>query len=75
MRLESELTLQGLEAHEPFTIKEVARLVHRTPGGFYSMCRAGNGPRITKLGRRVMFTAASIREWIEANTEPEKAAS
>lgn len=30
----------------------------------------GEGPRVTRLGRRMLFTEAALAEWIAARTEP-----
>ena len=48
---------------EPFTISEFCRTHHICRATFYKMMRAGTGPRIMRIGRRVLITKEAVEAW------------
>ena len=61
----------GDDLPELLTIEDLERLYPSlTARSIYAARHRGNGPRAVKLGKRLLFDPADVREWIEANREP-----
>lgn len=59
---------------EIFTARQAAEYLGLTPGGLANMRYRGNGPRFTKAGREVRYTAEALREYLAANERTSTAA-
>ncbi len=38
---------------------------------FYNMLKRNEGPRLTRVGKRVLITPEALEEWRKARTDPE----
>lgn len=47
------------------TVRDVAQWLHTTPKGVYAMVARGLIPGVLKVGRRVLFTRATLVRWLE----------
>lgn len=59
---------------EILTAKQTAEYLGITTGGLANMRYQGKGPRWTKAGREIRYTADAIRDYLEANERTTTAA-
>lgn len=57
------------------TRKETAELFGLSPKWLANLSSQGKGPRYLKLGRKVLYRARDIEEWIQKNTTAVKTKS
>jgi predicted DNA-binding transcriptional regulator AlpA len=50
------------------TSQEVADLARTTPAALATLRHRGRGPKGVKVGRRILFPASAVNEWL--NAEP-----
>lgn len=49
---------------EALTVAEAAKCARLSRAGLYKLLRAGEGPRVAKLGRRTVVLRSSLRDWL-----------
>lgn len=58
----------GLE--QLLTIKDLAAYLDVPTQTIYDWRVNGRGPRARRIGKRLRFTAADVRDWVDAHAEP-----
>jgi len=46
-----------------YSVREFCALLGVSRAHFYNILRAGQGPRVMKIGRRTVISSEAVREW------------
>ena len=51
------------------TVEDLARAFHTTVRAIYAMRHRGEGPKATKVGRRLLFAESDVEAWLVERRE------